>query len=327
MKKITYAKIMGVLMAVLVLALMPALVSSAAPAPVNKLRLICRGNKSAFLGWNDVKNADAYSIYRCESDGSYTLIARSKTSDYHVKHLKPGKKYRFVVRTVKGGVESENSNIVTVTGKKINVNDVHGRYWVAKMKTTMTVKDLKTGKKIKLKKGTALFTTACTNIKITGILKNGHKIKIKGNKLKYSNLWVTKSWKYYSKEQAEAFVNSKGYKSDTNWLIWVSQYTSSVHIFQGSRGKWVRKRIAPCVIGTLGHTTPGEFKLIRRDPSHGKPGVLFSWNPEKNWGHAFHCRIDSHTTGPYSNGCVRLGDSDLVYLVNKCPLGTKVVSY
>lgn len=317
---------MGILMTVFLFSLMPGMVSSAAPAPVSNFRLICNGNKSAFLGWNDVKKADAYNVYRCESNGTYTLLKRVKTSDCQIKSLNVGTTYRFVVRTLQGNVESANSNIVTVTGKKINVKAVHGRYWSAKLRKTTKV-TLSNGQKITVKKGTSVFTQAATNNKVKVIMKDGKTFRIKGKKLKYSNLWVTKSYKYYSKEQAEAYVNSRGYKSDTNWLIWVSQYTSSVHIFKGSKGKWERKRIAPCVIGAVGHTTPGVYKTIKRQTAHGKPQIYFSWNPEKNWGHSIHCRIDSHKTGPYSDGCVRLGDSDLNYVAKKCPLGTTVVSY
>lgn len=320
---------MGALLAVFLLALMPSKISSAAaPKTVKNFRLICYGNKVVFLGWDDVKQADAYNVYSYDAQSnSYTLLGRTKESSFKAKGLVPKKKYQFVVRTVRKGVESADSKPVKATAKRINVKDIHGRYWIARAKSAMTVK-LTNGKKVKLKKGQTVYTTAATNIRIRAFLKNGKRFYIKGSKLKYVDLTVTKSYKFYSKEQAEAFVNSKGYTSQTKWLIWISQYTSSVHIFSGSKGKWKRQRIGPCVFGKLGHTTPGEFKLLDCDMHgrNGKPELHFSWNPVKNWGHAFHCRIDRHTSGPYSDGCVRLGDSDLYYLASHCPIGTKVVS-
>ena len=38
-------------------------------------------------------------------------------------------------------------------------------------------------------------------------------------------------------------------------------------------------------------------------------------------------RVDGHTRGAYSHGCVRLSDADLSYINNTCPMGTTVVSY
>lgn len=327
MKKVTFAKLMGVLMAVFVLTLVPGRsISAAGSQTVKNFRLICYGNKAAFLGWDDVKNADRYSVYRYDaSTGSYTLLGRTKESNYKVSGLTPKTTYQFVVRTIQGGEESADSAIVTATAKKMNVKSIHGRYWSAKMKETTKV-TLSNGTKMTVKKGTSLFAEACSKNRINVILKTGQKFRLKGTKLKYSNLWLTKSYKYYSQEQAEMFVNSKGYTSQTNWLVWISQYSGSVHIFKGSKGKWKRQRVCPCVIGELGHTSPGVFKMIKRERYNGAPQTYFSWNSEKNWGLSFHNRIDKHTRGAYSNGCVRLGNSDLNYLTKNCALGTTVVS-
>ena len=329
MKKSTFARVMGVLLAVFVLALMPREVSSAAaaPQPVKNFRLICYANRGVFLGWDDVKKADKYNVYTYDAaTGIYSYLGQSKTSAYRVKNLKVGATYQFMVRSVRKGKESANSSIVTATAKRIDTSNIHGRYWSAKMKKTTKV-TLKNGTKMTIKKGTKLFAEACSKNRITVILKTGEKFRLKGTKLKYTNLWLTSSYKYYSQEQAEMFVNSKGYSSKTKWLIWISQYSGSVHIFKGSKGKWKRQRVAMCVVGKLGHTTPGVFKTIKRSSRNGKPQIYFSWNPEKNWGLSIHCRIDKHKRGAYSDGCIRLSDKDLKYVASKCPLGTTVVSY
>lgn len=327
MKKSKVTRVMGVLLAVFVLALMPRQVSSAAaPQPVKNFRLICYGNKVAFLGWDDVKKADKYTIYLYNSStNSYSYFGQSKTSAYKAKNLRPGTTYQFIVRSVRKGQESADSGVVTATAKQIDTSDLHGRYWSAKMKKTTKV-TLSNGAKLTVKKGTKLYAEACSKNRITVILKTGEKFRLKGTKLKYTNLWLTSSYQYYTQEQAEMYVNSKGYSSQTNWLIWISQYTGSVHIFKGAKGKWKRQRVAMCVIGALGHTTPGVFKTIRRSSRNGKPQIYFSWNPDKNWGLSIHCRIDKHKRGAYSDGCIRLSDKDLKYVANKCPLGTTVVS-
>ncbi len=329
MKRLFWGRILGVMIAVFLFALLPGQVTQAASQKVQNFRVVCNGNKSVFLGWDKVPKAKYYNVYRYEpSNQTYKLIKRTKETAYQVKGMTVGKKYYFVVRSLKGGKESGDSEIVTAVGKKLNVAAVHGRYWSAKVKKTMTVTEKGTGKKIKVKAGTAVFTESASGNKIVAITAKGKtKFYCKTANLKYSELWVTEDYKYYSKAQAEAFINGKGYSSETGWLVWVSQYTASIHVFRGSKGKWTRVRIAPCVIGSAGRTTPGVFRMLRTESTHNKPQIYFSWNPEKNWGNSFHCRINSNSHGPYSNGCVRLGDSDLYYLAENCPMGTTVVSY
>lgn len=329
MKKLFWGRMLGVLAAVFLLALLPGQATQAAGSKVQNFRLVCNGNKSAFLGWDKVPKAKYYNLYRYEpSTQTYKLIQKTKATAYQVKGMTVGKKYHFVVRSVKGGTESADSEVVTAVGKKLNVAVIHGRYWTAKIKKNMTVTEKGTGTKIKVKAGTAVLTASGSGNKIVAMTAKGKtKFYCKSSNLKYGELWVTENYKYYSKEQAETYVNAKGYSSETGWLVWVSQYTASVHFFRGSKGKWNRVRIAPCVIGSMGRTTPGVFKMLRVESTHNKPQIYFTWNPEKDWGNSFHCRINSNSHGAYSDGCIRLGDSDLYYLRDNCPMGTTVVSY
>ena len=86
-------------------------------------------------------------------------------------------------------------------------------------------------------------------------------------------------------------------------------------------------RVMRCVIGERGRTSPGIFHMIRYSSAFGKRSIYFSWNRVKQWGLTIHRRTDQHTRGSYSDGCVRLGDSDLDYVLKNCPLGTTVVSF
>lgn len=83
----------------------------------------------------------------------------------------------------------------------------------------------------------------------------------------------------------------------------------------------------PCVIGKDGKTSTGTFRLCRKDYAYGGVRIYFTWNEQKQWGNSFHRRVDGHTRGAYSHGCVRLSDADLSYINNTCPMGTTVVSY
>lgn len=329
MKRFSFARICSILFVVVVLALVPAGSSSAAqPAKVKNFRLVCNGNKSAFLAWDKAKNASYYLIYSYDAaSGKYTKLEKTTARSCQVKKLKDGQTYQLVIQSVnthkKKTTKSAYSAPLTVVGRTIKLN-VHGRRWSVRTKREITGKDLDTKKTVKIKKG---MTGTTAGKKTTVKFKNGAKIKVKKRDVTYTNLAVYKSYDYYTQEQAEAFVNTKGYSSKTKWLVWISQYTGSVHIFKGARGSWKRMRIAKCVIGKGGKTSLGVFRMLRRSSTHGKPQIYFSWNSAKQWGQSFHCRIDKNTHGAYSSGCIRLGDKDLNYLVKHCPMGTTVVSY
>ena len=220
--------------------------------------------------------------------------------------------------------ESAYSSPLEVTGKEVKA--VHGRRWEVRAKKSFTAIDLRTGKKVKIKKGAKGSVGNRHKKKPTIIFANGVRIKAKRSRFNYGNLSLSKSYKQYTKEVAEAYINGKGYSSRTKWLVWISQYTGSVHVFKGSKGMWKRQRVAKCIVGIYGRTCVGVFRMLRRTSTHGKPQIYFTWNPAKNWGQSFHCRIDKNTRGAYSSGCIRLGDKDLYYIVNHCPMGTTVVS-
>ncbi len=299
---------------------------------VKNFHLVCYGNKSAFLAWDKAKNASYYLLYSYDAaSGQYTRITKTSARNYQVKKLKDGQTYQFVIQSVnsrKGRTtKSAYSAPLTVVGRSVSLDGVHARRWAVRTKRAIQAKDLKTKKMVRIKKGAAGTTSSHIRGTLVVKFKKGVRVKISRKNLSFHNLTLSKSYKHYSKAKAEAFVNARGYTSRTKWLVWISQYTGSIHIFKGSQGNWQRMRIAKCVIGSNGHTVPGIFHMLRRSTTHGKPSIHFSWNPAKQWGLAFHCRIDSHTRGPYSNGCVRLGDADLTYLANHCPIGTTVVSY
>lgn len=204
---------------------------------------------------------------------------------------------------------------------------VIGRRFNVTFKSTVTTKVLGTKKKITVKYGTkAVANGHGTSVVCT--LTSGKQVKVDRNKLHYLGLVTTT--KTYSKSVKEDFVNKKGYSSKTKYLIWINQYTCTTTIFKGSKGKWKQVRSMGCVVGqgtSTAMTTAGVFELCRKDYAYGMPRVYFTWNTTKGWGNSFHRRINSTSWGAASHGCVRLGDADLLYLVNNCPMGTTVVSY
>ncbi len=287
------------------------------------LRLSCYGNKCAYLEWDKVKNAKGYILY-IKEDGEYEEIDRVKKTSYKLD-IPVGETYKVVLRSYRkeDGEEilSEKSNVLKVTGKKLE--SVHGRQWLASLKKSVKVEDEDTGNTVTLKAGTKFLAPwhSYNSIKVTA-LKGGKKYTIKGTDLKFGDLYLAPSYDYYNSIQAEAYINGKNYKSKTNYLIWISQYTASVHFFKKSGGKWKETRVAPCIIGGVnGHTLVGEYETFLHNNT-----VHFYWNPTKSWGQAFHGWIDGNRWGSHSKGCVRLEAHDLQYL-RRLPLGTKVVSY
>lgn len=301
------------------------------PAAPSNLKLSSRGDCTAKLEWSKAKNATGYYLYQKDSTGKEKKIATLKGTSYTVKKMKDGEKYRYRVqayRTVKGHTKvGKFSKTLSVTGKAYSEagKAVHGRYFNATVRSNTTATRVDNNKSIKISKGTKLTATTRSSNTLTAIMKNGTKIRIKGSKLRYNSLKTTT--KEYSRNAKEAFVNDRGYSSNTRYLIWISQYTLNVNIFRGKQGNWKLVRSMPCIIGKDGKTPMGTFKLCRRTTAYGGPCVYFTWNNIKMWGNSFHRRVDGRTRGAYSSGCIRLSDSDLNYLVRNCAMGTTVVSY
>lgn len=302
------------------------------PSIPSDFRIASYGNKSILLKWSKANNASGYILYQYnEKSKKYERIAVTKDTSYRVSGLKEGTTYKFVVKSYRSfqNQKAYGKKSKEVKGKartySSSAGSVHGRYFNATVKSKATATVTSTGKKVTLNAGTKVTSTSRGSGTVTVILKNGSKAKMAGSKLRYTSIKTTK--KYYSKNQKDAFINEKGYSSKTKYLIWISQYTMNVNIFRGSEGEWKLVRSGPCVIGQMGRTPVGVFRLIKRGWEYGGPKFYFTWNSRTGKGNSFHRRIDGNTRSAVSLGCVRLSDSDLNYISRNCPLGTTVVSY
>ncbi len=295
------------------------------------LRVLCYGNGYAYLEWDETEKADGYILYRYnKKKGKYKKLQTLQDTSCLVS-IPEGESYKYMLRSyrIKKGkrVLSTKSNELKVKGKKLEV--VHGRLWQAWLNRDVIAKDKETGENVALKKGTRVLVAYHASGPIDATLlfsggQQGSTYTVNGSYLNYGELYLAPSYTYYSKNQAESFINCGGYTSKTNYLIWISQYTGSVHFFVGSQRRWKEQRVAQCIIGgPMGHTAVGQYELLDRgDPAH----IYFYWNPYKEWGQAFHGYLDRNTWGALSYGCVRLSAADFAYL-KRLPYGTKVVSY
>ena len=141
----------------------------------------------------------------------------------------------------------------------------------------------------------------------------------------------------YTEEQKVDFVNSMGYDSKTEYLVWVSLYTQKVNVFKGYKGHWELEKCFDCASGVNeSPTTTGVFKIQtlkeRWDlgATYVEPVLVF------NGGEAFTSQpydvetdeIADDTIGkPASGGGVRLLEDDIAWMSENMLIDTMVVVY
>ena len=228
-----------------------------APKKVKNFRTIS-SYQSVILKWNKSSDADSYKIYWTGDNGTKGTIRiksnKTKTYKFKISQQNRKVKYTFKIVAVKDGVASEK-----VTKKDSAVQ-------LMEMEITLRVnKNLKNHDKpagkysYNPKAGTKIKTIGFTNgkyvfqKKVKGKLRTFYVMRIatKNQKVSYigsynkKNGWrIVKPKLAYTKEEAEAFVNALGVRSNTKHLIWVNQYTQRLYIFKGKKGKW--KLIKQC---------------------------------------------------------------------------------
>ncbi|MBE7022742.1 MAG: hypothetical protein E7414_05970 [Ruminococcaceae bacterium] len=150
------------------------------------------------------------------------------------------------------------------------------------------------------------------------------------------------STKNYTKEvdilnrEKDLFVNSKGYQSSTDYLVWVHLETQKVNVFLKKEGRWCIERVFPCASGkNVTPTINGVFsysELVKRWPYanyYVGPVMIFYGN------YALHSTLlrydgsvyDGTIGRPASNGCVRMNPEDIQWMTDYVPLKTTVVVY
>lgn len=143
----------------------------------------------------------------------------------------------------------------------------------------------------------------------------------------------------YNPEIKTAWVNLKGYSSQTEYLVWVNLTYQRVNIFKGSQGEW--ELVRECLCGSGAPATPtikGVFTTSYKQTAwdYGSyycgPIVRFYGTS----GYAFHSRLqywpmnsnryyDASIGFPVSHGCLRMYNDDIWYMYNNIPNGTTVV--
>lgn len=141
----------------------------------------------------------------------------------------------------------------------------------------------------------------------------------------------------YSDETKVDFVNSMGYDSTTEYLVWVNLYTQRVNVFQGYQGNWELIQSFECATGkNASPTSTGVYTYSALQDkwdlgsTYVEPVMIY------NGGEAFTSRpydsetdeITDETIGkPVSGGSVRMRGDDIAWMSENIPVGTLVVVY
>ena len=261
------------------------------------------------------KDTESYKA-KISKGHSYTYYLVGYNQYYEVPELKEGEDPEIPVKPTRILARSARSIVLKAKYESISIGTVHAWYLHATVRTTTTAKD-SSGNSVTVYGGTGVTATAYTSGSVEVILSTGKRVTMSGSNLIYGNLAST--WSKYTMEQAENFVNTRGYESDTDWLMWCNEYTTVTYVFRGYKGHWTCVRAMDCVVGTYMKTKQGVRKITRKGYEYGDVAAFFG-------GNAFHRRWAT-TRGVESSGCVRLGTSDLYFVYNNVPVSTTVVFY
>ena len=138
----------------------------------------------------------------------------------------------------------------------------------------------------------------------------------------------------FTDTQKVNFVNTKGYESKTDYLVWVSQHTQKVNVFLGKKANWRLCNTFDCSTGKASTPTlNGIFTVQKRlqrwnFPDYFVKNVLVYYDS-----YAFHSItykyngkvLDPSLSVPASHGCIRLSEKDSLWMYKYIPDKTTVV--
>lgn len=303
-------------------------------------------NGKLYIQWKGVSDVNGYNVYYKKSGASeYTLLGNTVSSlTYPTSKFNTyNADYTFMVKpyvSVNGKKYDSTAAAPTVTANPYKLlNEMSTVRTIGYFSKTVTTTKLynsytSTTAALTIGSGKEIEQLEAENTKYNRckVLYNNKVYYCKRDNIKsYAANYTTK---HYSTAVKEAYVKNK--TSNTKYLIWVSQYTQQVSVFQGAKGNW--KMIKTFICATGKHTTRsarGTYKITKKED-----GWFYSSTYEKYITHffgrnSFHTRIHTYGGGysdatigrPKSNGCVRLYDDDAYYIWKNMPIGTTVVSY
>ena len=229
------------------------------PGPLKEVRLYANKNRAAILRWGANKNATNYQILTENASGAWVNVTTvdSNVFKLKIKGLKNGKIYKFRIRAVvKKGKQvayGEMSKIILarpISNKKLKaaVGNIHPYYYKAKTLAKLTADG------VSIKQGATVTIIKKTSGRST-IQYKKKLYKVPTSALEIVD-FITKWQEGPTKAEAEAFVNAKGYQSESDYLVWINTYTQHLYVFKGTQYNWVLVKDNKCSTGDTGYPTP-----------------------------------------------------------------------
>ena len=136
----------------------------------------------------------------------------------------------------------------------------------------------------------------------------------------------------YTKEQAEHWVNSRGFDSPTNYLYWCNKYGQRVYIFQGSKGNWTQIKTYKCGTGNIKYGDGSDQGIGFKWKIWDKKKVFDGPQAKQYWNmHYTSLHGNSIHKGPYghpsTHGCIAMGETAVKWVFNNIPLNTRVIVF
>lgn len=313
------------------------------PGTVNLSVKSC-GNQKISLRWKKISGASGYEVFQYNSaTKKYVSIGTVTGTSVTINKLTNGTSYQFKVRAyrkVSGITRYGNySNAVTVKPFAVSssVSSMPTMTFKATVNSTVKAQRADGSGSVKVSGGTKVTVTSRSSSKCTVKLSSGKSVYINSSNLTF-NSCIYDSKKDLSTSVKEDFVNYKGYRSNTNYLIWISLYKQRLYVFKGSQCNWKIYKSYKCSTGKAATSTPkGTYRLWKK--SYFFPFDEYSYANYASYfsGNAIHSWVKLYTSGawyrdgslgnPASHGCVRLGDKEIKWVYDKVPIGTTIVIY
>lgn len=128
-------------------------------------------------------------------------------------------------------------------------------------------------------------------------------------------------------------VNRWGISSRTAYLVWVDKSNYRVHVYTGSKNRWIEQKCFPCALGAPGTPTiTGSFEYQYKASRWEYSGYYVGPCLVFHGGYALHSTLLRYDGTPYDNrvevqishGCIRLHKPDIDWLASYLPVGSRI---
>lgn len=186
----------------------------------------------------------------------------------------------------------------------------------------------------KYKKGEKV--TLCRTLSGKWVINGDLKVKDNNNAgwSKYFNMHkqIYDGNHKYSKATAEAWINSTGIGSNTNWLLWANKYCQKVYIFKGSKGNWVLQKTYKAGTGSYGNSVGSDNGVYTKKKLYDKHMVYHYGNftmyyfqhYTSKWGSGVHSGGKGR---PSTHGCIAIQNKGAKWVFETLPINSRVVMY